>query len=346
MPYFDYAPYRRRGVPYSSALYGLAGPVSLMAKRIYNAMKAKNEVSKTYSKPNPKRRRRRNKKFKKRVPYKAQPSLKKAVKQLQKKMNSNTSTLTWRYSDVWKLTTSANQAAYTERSFNIPNTIELALAQLRFFDPSNPGTLINGSGATGSYSRKFHVKSSISFMIRNNYQVPVVLKVYKYKTKADTNQDANTAFTTGLADVGNPTATSLTVYPTDSPLLDDLYKLERCTTWRLEPGESRPYSFSTPAFDYDPSDTDTHSLTYQRVYHAHSMLFRVSGVPAHDKTTNTQLGTIAGGIDVYEKQTYIIKYNSGGPSINYIAISDNLDAMTAGPVVSQVVVDNQEYSAA
>lgn len=273
-------------------------------------------------------------------------NLKKQVKQLQKQMNANTSTLTYRYLDCFKVNAAANQAAYGERSFNIPSTLELALAQLRFFDPANPGTLVNASGATGTYSRTFLIKSAITYKIRNNYQVPVLFKLYKFKCKADTNIDSNTAFTNGLADIGNPASTSIAVYPTDSPLMSDLYKLEKCTTWMLKPGQEKTYTVYTKSFDYDPSDYDSHSLTYQKSTHSYSMLFRVAGVPAHDKTTNTQLGTIASGVDVLEKQTYIIKYNSGGADLNYLYVSDNLDSMTAGPVVSQVVVDNQEYSAA
>lgn len=273
-------------------------------------------------------------------------TLKKQVRALQKQVNYNTSTLTYRSIDCIPHKATSNTAAYLERSVSSVSYIEAVLAQLRFFDPSNPGTLLNASGATGTYSRKYQVKYSVNFVIKNNYQVPCVLKVYKYKAKKDTDQSSSTAFTAGLADIGNPSSTSIIVYPTDSPLLEDLYKLEKCTTWNMKPGQERTYSFSSVFFDYDPSDTDTHALAYQTAYKAFSMLFRVSGVPAHDKTTATQLGTIACGVDIQEKQTYIVRYNSGGPEIKYIYVSDALDTMTAGPVVSQVVVDNQEYSVA
>lgn len=271
-------------------------------------------------------------------------SLIKSVRTLQKHVNSNLSKLTYRFNDVFRLIASANQTAMVAHVMNDVSVIELCLAQLRFFDPSNPGTLINGSGATGTYSRQFDVKASYTYKFKNNYQVPVELRVYKYRVKSDTNITPYVAFTNGLADVGNPTSTSPVVYPSDSPQLHDLWSPSGVTTWKLLPGQEKTFNLVSREFKYDPADVDSHNLSYQKKYDAQAIMLRIVGPPAHDKTTATQLGFIGAGIDYSEKATYVIKYNSGGPAIEYIYVSDAADAMTAGAMVSQPVCDNQEFS--
>lgn len=269
----------------------------------------------------------------------------KEVKTLQKKVRDMTSTLTARFVDVFKLSASANQTGYVALMCGSADTVELALAQLKFFDPSNPGTLITGSGATGTYNRRFRVKCSNTYVIRNNYKVPVDIRLYKYRVISDTNQTPYTAFTAGLTDVGNPASTSIAVYPTDSTQLSDLFKLEGTTIKRLEPGEELHATMATPWFDYDPADYDLHGLSYQRQYHCQAYLLRISGPPAHDKTTITQLGTIGTAVDFLEKITVNVQYNSGGPDLNTVYVADASDSMTAGAVVSQQTVSNQEYGA-
>lgn len=271
-------------------------------------------------------------------------TLKKQVKSIQRQLNNLNSTCVYRGVDVQAIKALQNATAYGEFNHSDITFIELALANLRFFDPATPGTLITGSGASGTYQRQYRCQTTSNFVIRNNYQVPVEVRVYKYKSKYDTSISVSTAFTNGLTDVGNPSSSSLVVYPSDSKQINDVWTPKGCSIWVLKPGEQKTYKIYTPEFLYDPADTDSHNLTYQKQYQAHSLLIRVAGVAAHDKTTPTQLGTIACGVDVFWKRVVKIKYNSGGPELETIVVSDNTDSMTAGPVVSEFVADNLEYS--
>jgi len=272
-------------------------------------------------------------------------TLKKQVKDLQKQMNDLNSHLTVRYHDAFRLLASQNATGIVSHVQNDTTTIELALNNLRYYDPSNPGTLLTASGTAGTYLKKYQMKSSYVYNFRNNYQIPVQVKIYKYTVKVDTSIPPSTAFTNGLADIGNPTSSSVIVYPSDSPQLKALWVQKSVITWSLKPGQEKVYSLNSSWFDYDASLTDSHGDLYQKPCKCTAILIRIQGVPSHDKTTNTQLGLAAAGIDYTEKITMMVKYNSGGPDIKYLVVADNVDSMTAGPVVSQVVVDNQEYSA-
>lgn len=273
-------------------------------------------------------------------------TLKNQVKEIAKKVNNMTSTLTYRYVDCTQAYTVANQAAYLNLVHSDSSFIELALAQTRFFDPSNPGTLIQGSGATGTYDRTYSIKNSSMMVFRNNYQVPAEIRVYKYKCKTDTSIEAITAFTNGLADIGNPSAGSIVVYPSDVSQLRDLYTLKSTSIWKMKPGDERTFSINSKAFNYDPAEQDSQTQPYQKDFDTHFVLIRVQGPPSHDKTTPTQNGTIGAGVDILWKRVCTVKYNSGGPNLEFLVINDQLDTQTAGPVVSQIVVDNQEYSTA
>lgn len=272
-------------------------------------------------------------------------SLKKQVKQLQHQMNALTSKLTYRFFDVLRVISNHKETAYAVNYQNSSAVLEGVLAQLKFFDPAAPGTLVTASGATGSYQRSYRIRSSYVYIFRNNYQVPLELRVYKYHVKTDTSIDPYTAFTNGLTDIGGPSAASPVVYPSDSLQLSELWKCDSTTIWKLEPGQQKVFQINSPWIDYDPSELDSQTETYARRFKTTSILIRIQGVPSHDKTTTTQLAVIGAGIDYSEKATYHVQYNSGGADLDIVYVQDGQDTQTAGGVVSERIVDNEEFSA-
>jgi len=273
-------------------------------------------------------------------------TLKKKVRDIERKISNMTSVLTYKYLDARALKCTQNQTAYDTLAHGNAFILETALAETRFFDPSNPGTLIQASSATATYDRSYSIKNTSYFHFKNNYQVPVEVTLYKYKVKTDTNLDPYTAFTNGLTDTGGASASSVAVSPTDVSQVKDIMTLKSTTKWTMKPGDSRSFTINSKAFDYNPADYDAQSLAYQKGFDSQFLMVRIQGPPSHDKTTAAQIGTIAAGVDFVWKRTTVVRYNSGGPNLEYLVVNDLLDTQTAGPVVSQVVVDNQEYSTA
>lgn len=268
------------------------------------------------------------------------------LKKVEQKLRNMESELTYRTIDATPLKPAQNVVEYGDYIANDVNQIEAALANLRYYDPSNPGTLITASGATGTFSRFYKVKTYMKITIRCNYQVPCLINVYKYAVKTDTSIPPTTALTNGLADVGNPSATSTVVYPSDSSQLGDLWRLIESKKMLLKPGQEVSFAISFPEITYDPSIYDSQAIAYQKRNHCCAFLVRAQGVPSHDSSTSTQYGISGAGVDILQKKVLKITYDSGGPSIETIVVSDSLDTQTASAVVSQPVVDNQAYSIA
>lgn len=275
---------------------------------------------------------------------KLQPSLKKRIKNLERKVADQTSTLTFRNIITEPLITTANNASYTTMSINDAAYCESVLAVLRYYDPSNPGVLITADGAVGSYERSFSMTGYFQCLVKNNYQVPVEVKIYSLKCAADTGNSPTTWMDTCLTDCCNTTKNSPQVFLSDIPDFGDLWATLGCKSFVLQPGECQMASMNVPRINYDPSEYDNHAFVYQPDMQSRSFLVRVVGGPAHDKVTTSNVGLSPGGVDVIWKRVSQVQYNAGGPKMRYVYVSSNYDAQAAGSLVSQVVVDNQEYS--
>lgn len=288
---------------------------------------------------------RRIKTKKKRIVKKAPMSkLVADLSHLKKITDADTGTLIYRARTTGRVLAGVNQQSYASIVMNSTSTIETILAELRFFNPAVPGTLTQASGATGTYSRNFYFKNGyIKFKIRNNYQVPCRCVLYACSPKEDTDLTVSTAFTDGLADVGNPDNASPLVFLTDSPLFYDLWKINKSCSSILQPGEEMDYNMSLGAFEYNPADVDSHSLSYQKQYKASIYFVRVEGILGHDSTADEQ-GCLAGGIDWMADRTFTVEYPAG-VNIKYIVVSNGADSFTnAALVSSKPVSDNIVYS--
>jgi len=225
-------------------------------------------------------------------------------------------------------------------------SVEGVLTNLKFYDPSNPGTLITASGSAGTYQRNVLIKSiSSKVLLRNNYQSDVKITMYHCKVKDDTNQLPKGAWNYAIADGGNAgTINALSQYPTDYNLVNDLWKLKVLTKTTLSPGQSVECAYQTDSFEYDSSTVDTHPLSYQNEYNASSCLVVVEGTVSHD-TSLDQQGLCEAGVDISYQNTYVVSYNAG-ININYIHVDNSgVNTPTNGFVQGhQPTSDNQAYS--
>lgn len=266
------------------------------------------------------------------------------VKKLQKSVKSSEGTLIYFGRGLTEVIASVNQQTLSSVA-NVPiSSYETVLGELRFFDSATPGTLVQASGATGTYSRKYMFNVYTHTVVRNNYQIPADVRLYLCCPREDTSIPANQAYTDGLVDVGNPSNTSQLMKLTHSPLFNQLWKIEKMNRVRLMPGQETEL-IHTYKVMYDPAITDSQTQTYQTKYKNFMVLCRVDGILAHD-TVSDQQGFAQAGVDVATTYKYTVKYDAG-VDLTYYVISDGAQTFNNGAVVSAwPIADNQGYSLA
>lgn len=353
VPNYDYTPIKnsytsaRRYGPYARAKMASAAiTTAVAATRKY--FRKKRTVAPTVKQAAKRQPRGYNKNIyrKRNVPIETQ------IKKLTKKVSalSKDSTakaeLIFKYRNTARCLAAVNQQTHLGVDGNSINNYESVLAQLRFFDSATPGTLVQASGVAGTYNTTYHFKSVYATgMATNNYQVPCVCTLYWLCPKDDTTIDPVTAFTNGLADIGNPSSSSQMVYLSMSPQFGELWKICSSVKRTLMPGQSITSNFAVKDVYYNPSVVDSQTQTYQRKYKCFALVCRVDGVLAHD-TSADQQGFSQGGVDIMYQCNYKVHYDAGG-DLTYVYLQDNSDTFTNGAVISsKPVSDNIGYSVA
>lgn len=272
--------------------------------------------------------------------------LKRRVRALEKQARDERSVLTYKVSGKDALRAGVAQAQYGYASCVQTAAIETAAGNARFFDPAAPGTLVTASLVTGTYQSKFRVQVRSQITIRNNYQTPCIVHLALVRPKVATSTDPNTATANGWVDQGNPSNTSAMLHWSDSRQFRETYKfIRKPKKILLQAGQQVSFTCKQKSFLYDPAYFDSNTATYQPAARSKIWIYRVQGVPGHDSAVSTEVGLIAGGIDVYPTDTYTIFYNSGGATLDTIVLSNGAStSFTNGGLVSQVVRDNQAYS--
>lgn len=271
-------------------------------------------------------------------------SLKKRVRALEKKTKDELSTIVYKFDGKDTLRPNPGTASYGYTSALLISTLELALAQARFFDPSTPGTLITGSLASPTYKQNILVRVVSGIIFKNNYQVPCHLTYGLVRPKIASSTTPNQAFQNGLVDTGNPDNSSTMISYKDSSEFRDSWK-GKLYKKVLQPGQQCMLKHKQKSFQYDPSFTDTHNDTYNPVCKSAVYVYRCQGVLSHDTSVATEQGIGGAGIDVYNYNIYYIYYNSGGAAVKTIVLNEgSSQSFTNSAVVSQRVVDNQAYS--
>lgn len=329
-----YKNYRKAGA------FGAAAGVA--AQLTSKAMEAARGMINPYVKDNKKKRRPKKRKPTKRSVAQSTKKLARQVKQLSKKVNNGQGVLHFISRPTGRCLASVNQQSLVTNGFGV-SEIEGVLGNLRFFNPSAPDTLITGSGASGTYSRKYMFECYAKCLVRNNYQVPCKVTIYTVVPKNDTSILPTTAYIDGLVDVGNVSATSQLMYLSYSPQFNELWRITATKTFNLQPGQEVESMHSTGKFTYDPSLYDSHTLLYQQDNRAFHMMVRCDGPLAHDSSADQQ-GYSAAGVDIAWKYKMTVRYEAG-VDLTFYAISDGADSFTNGALVSSYpIADNIGYS--
>lgn len=263
------------------------------------------------------------------------------VKSIQKQMKNDLGTAIHREKSAGAVTCAAKTCTFSMLGIWDYVNMDNELKFLRYYNPSAPSTLTTADGTTGSYKKSFLFKEIVTkITLRNNYQSPANITIYLFRPRVDTNDTVYTSYTNGLADVGAPSATALTTYPTDSPVLMELYKIEKSKKVLLMPGSTTSMSFVQKDISYEPYVVDVHGDAMQARYGAHCFAIRMTGVPGHDSTLDEQ-GIGPAAVDfVFDTKTKIV-YDAG---VNCTTISgtDNTDTFTNAFQFSQRPANAQQ----
>jgi len=286
------------------------------------------------------------------MPPKGQPALrkgkglKKQVQNLVRKVKAGEATRTVRTIIADRqLANAQNAATIADYNAFTTTTLETSLANLRYYDPAAPATLVTADGNTGSYSRQFYFdKLNSTIEVANNYKVNCELRVYYVTPREDTSITSVNAVAQGLADQGNPSTTGLCMFPTDSEQFRKLWHIQMSKHKELKPGQSIKMNFSPKDFNYDPSNVDSHSLLYQNRYQSGAWMIRLQGALSHDNAADQQ-GFDNAGVDISVRTTLRITYDAGVSLEDYEYIQTGVAAMTTAAVTSQQTVSQQSYSA-
>lgn len=282
-----------------------------------------------------------------RIPRKVK-GIQKQVKELKRIAESDMGTHIERERTTGRVLAGVNAMGLAGFNAMTTATIERCLNKLKYYDIATPETLVVAAANLGTYTKDFYISRTYSkITVRNNYQVPCKVKVFVCVPKVDTAINAETAFTNGLTDSGNPTATSPLVQLTDSQQFNDLYRIEKSKSVLMEAGDECVMSYGFKPFLYDPALVDSQTQTYQVRYGTCIFVVRIEGVLGHDTVVTTEQSTLQVGVDVMYETMIECKY-AAGIDLYTVSIVNNADTSftNAGVVSAKPLVDNQSYSLA
>lgn len=278
---------------------------------------------------------------------KSKPTLKKQVKDLKRQVRADQAYHTNRRRQTGSVSCTTNQSTYSTISpaTNV-SVLESSMANLRYYNPSVPGTLTTADASTGTYSRQIHIASIYKkLLVRNNYQVPCKVTLMSFVPKTDTDNSPVTFYSNGITDqtISGSVNQSLS-YITDIDMVNDNWRIASSKTKLLQPSQELTLTHKTKAFNYDPSNVDTHNLVYQKKYGGQIFVVRIEGALAHDTIADEQTTTQA-SIDYVCDMTLKFIYDAGG-NLNDYSYANGADASftNSGVLSNKAVSDNQAYS--
>ncbi len=300
-----------------------------------------------YSKRNKQKRRKSKSKYSRKRKYKKRSKMKtlqKKVSTLARNAKYDQGTLVYRLRATNRVSCGLNASAFMGAPLNDRTTMEDIISELLYYNPEDPANLTAAPGNVGTFSHDFNISKAFhKIHMRNNYIVPCKVRVYLFAVKEDTNITPFSAFEQGLIDVGNPSINNALVFPTDSRMLTEIWKIHKMLSCTLKPGGVKTITWNTGKCNYDASISDTHSLDYQRSFKGSYVGFRVEGVEAHDNML-LEFGTGQGAFDYVIDSSYNCLYNAGA-DIKTVVLANNSDVFTnADPNTTNYPVSaNQHY---
>jgi len=356
-----YKPYNGELIGYAKKTAGVgailagtyAGKKLLTSAYDYYNSRGNRSVGKASSGPSKYRARRRpiNKKRQRIRPVKLAKEvvrLNNKVSALAKESKNCHSVLDYHLRGSGRILSSVNSMNFASVGSNAVANYESVLGQLRFFNPSTPGTLTTVDGSTGTYAREYYFKSVYARIdVVNNYQIPVKMRLYCLTPRTDTSTDPATSFTNGLSDAGNPSSTSPAMFPSDSKEFSDTWNIVKSSAKVLQPGSSITMTWTAQDVYYEPQIYDSINSSYQKRFKCQVFAIRLEGPLGHDTSANQQ-SLLQAGLDYVLHYKWVCHYDNGGTPIKFIYISDSCPtSFTNGGVMSErPIADNIGYSVA
>lgn len=259
----------------------------------------------------------------------------KKLKRVEQKANAGVGILVHRRIELDKVQAGESTVTYDVQDVNTVTQLESSIAKCRYYDAGSNAVVTQNQSSLTSFSKFFFKKTYVKVTLRANYQTDVNVDIYYWQVKEDTSVTSDNARTLGLTDVGGPSSTSVSVYPTDSELLKSLYKCRFHKKVVMKAGKETVVSIDLGSFNYDRSLTDSHTSTYQVPYKAGQIMFRVYGALAHDAGGTAQYGRNDGRIDYEMEVVHVLEYEAGA-KLKTVAITDNRSTFaTGGGILTQ-----------
>lgn len=227
------------------------------------------------------------------------------------------------------------------------NQVKNSVNNLKYYDPSAPGSLITANGNTGDYQRDFLItRASSELNLQNQGYVPQTVRVYECRPRLDTQLDPVQCWADGLADQQHGTLPLDTVAqpltrPSDVVFFNTMWSTSNFKEVRLLPGQKHTFTTSHKPFTFDPSFTDIHSTLYQRKYQAMGWMVVLVGDVAFDSTLVSVSESNTANLLVSRTEVLEVQYDAGVnvQTLEYNQTSSNsgLTAFnTARPTVNRV----------
>lgn len=266
--------------------------------------------------------------------------LSKIVKNLNKQHKLETATCTRRVRATSQHVGVYNQQDSRWDSLNTLAIIEAALANLQYYDPSDPATPIAASGVVGEDSKKYQINNVQGRQFyRNNAMVPVKLRIYICTPKVDTSFTGEQAWEQGLANLTTTlTKTCPLVKLRDSDQFTELWRVKQTHRVTLLPGQEYVVHTNSGPFVFDPSLADNHNLGFQTRLKACGILTLMEGVCGHSLADDQDLvGTLPYAVDLIKDTAVTITYDAGADFKTVVCVdgSDMIlaTALTGVPVI-------------
>lgn len=257
------------------------------------------------------------------------------ITRLKKSEDASLGTMTYRSETKFTVSSAVNVQALTVKSHSSASGLEGILANLKFYDPSNPATLVTADFTSGTYQKEvLFEKFTSTIKLRNNYKNDCRVRVYLGTPRVDTSINMDVAWSNGATDQGGVANTVINTYPTDYQQVLKLWNLKMKVNKVLKPSQSVTASHSNKEFRLDPSFLDSHASAYQKSMGNAQWLIVVSGTLGHDSAVADQVGYTASKLDATIRASTKIQYDAG-VNIKYNVISNTFDTFTNGAVQSQ-----------
>lgn len=272
-------------------------------------------------------------------PRKALTGVNKQIQQLRKAVNADRSFHTHRRGDSGRVVIATNEACeHDVISPLTPSLIEAFTNNLRYFNPSVPGTLVTADATTATYSHDMKFKNVYAKLhFKNNYLVPVDVKIYLCIAKNDTNSTPIATMESGISDqyTSAQDSNDALVYLTDIERVKEQWKVDCVFDKTLYAGQEGTVTHSTGEFDYDPSHFDEETTIYQKQWKAFTWVVRLDGPLSHDSVNaGTEIGRSRATIDYELLTTVNIEYDAGINLNDYSVDENRTLTFTNGPLCS------------